>query len=100
MVTIEDWEIKILIDGKEKIGIPLPGCIIEGYIDGKKIKIIVADINMSKLYCFDTNWQKYYLSAPNRNYINALNKVIEFAEKNNLTSPNDRGIAKNDDKTR
>lgn len=39
MKEIKNWEAKVLVEGEEKIALPLPGCIILGELDGEHDKI-------------------------------------------------------------
>ena len=84
MRTIENWEIKVIIDGEEKAGIPLPGCLVDGEIEAEKVRIEAIDISISKLRCTDIHGEKYILAGARSEYIGMLNKAIEFAKENGL----------------
>lgn len=79
MKTIENWEVVEIIDGIEKVAIPLPGCIIKGEIDGELFNIETSDIDMSRLTIVDTKGEKYFLGGARAQYKNLLNDVMEYA---------------------
>lgn len=82
MKEIKNWKALIKDEqGNEEIGILLPGCIIEGEVEGKYIEIETIDVDITNLTVTSTKNELYLLSYVNKEYINILNKCIEI-EKN------------------
>ena len=85
MKEIINWEAVLKDDekGKEKIALPLPGCIIKGDIEGKMVAIEVMDIDTSNLVIIAPNGLQYLLSGASRNYLKNLEICIQFGEREN-----------------
>lgn len=81
MKTIENWEVIEIIDGVEKIAIPLPGCKIRGEIDGVLSTIETSDVNLTRLIVTDTRGEKYILAGAREEYKNLLNSAIELSKE-------------------
>ena len=81
MKIVEKWEVKVYENGEESTGIPLPGCIIYGEIEGQEVRIEVLDINMSKLTCIDIYGEKYILSGAKSEYLEVLNTAVKYYER-------------------
>jgi len=81
MKTIENWEVIEIIDGKEKPGLPLPGCKIRGEIDGDLATIETSDVNLTRLIAVDTKGEIFTLSGAREEYKNLLNSAIELSKQ-------------------
>ena len=81
MQEIKNWEAKIMIGGVELVGLPLPGCIIEGELEGKKVQKVALDIDMTKLIILARDDKKrYLLTGARQSYTELLNQYIEISK--------------------
>lgn len=80
MKEIKNWEAIIKDEnGKEEIGILLPGCIIKGEIDEEGIEVQVIDVDISNLIITDSNEEQYLLFNASRTYLNNIARCMEVA---------------------
>lgn len=81
MKEIKNWEAIIKDEnGNEQIAILLPGCIIKGEIEEKKVEIQTIDVDISNLTITDINEEKYLLFNASRTYLNNISKCMEIAK--------------------
>lgn len=87
MKEIKDWQAIVILNGKEQIALPLPNCIIKGYLEGEIVKIQAIDIDISKLIAIDPIGEKYILSGAKDTYLNTLNRFIEISKEKDIKIP-------------
>jgi hypothetical protein len=81
MKEIKNWEAKVLVEGEEKIALPLPGCIILGELDGEPVRKTAQDIDMTKLMMIaQEDGHRYRLEGTRQDYVTLLNTYIEFSK--------------------
>lgn len=81
MKEIKDWEAKVIINGVEQVGLPLPGCFIEGEIEGERVKKEALDIDMTKLIMIaKDDGKRYRLAGARQSYTELLNQYIEISK--------------------
>ena len=86
MKEIKNWTVTYIDDnGKEGIGLLLPGCVVRGTVTmgclEADIEVKVIDVDISNLIITTIQGEQYKLIDTSRQYLQDLKKCIEIGLK-------------------